>query len=471
MNEIDLPPLDATRFASMLRPEQQARFASDLELAASALGGRTFWHLNSTATGGGVAEMLQSVLCYLQGGGVRTRWAVIDGDEDFFVVTKRIHHLLHGSKGDGGELGEQERCAYMGTLERQINELTTMVQPGDVVVLHDPQTVGLASHIRRLGAAVIWSCHVGTDAPNEFSYAAWEFLGCFANTADAVVFSRNRYAWDNLDPGSVNIIPPCIDAFSPKNQLLEPGTVASILAASGIIPDEATAEPTFHRQEGAPATVRAGAEMIQDLPLDRESKIVTQISRWDPLKDHAGVMEGFCRYVPDHLDAHLVLAGPSPESIADDPEGAQTFEELRDAWAGLPSRSRRRVHIACLPMDDAEQNAAIVNALQRRSDVIIQKSLAEGFGLTVTEAMWKGAPTVASAVGGLRDQIEHDVSGLLVDDPGDLAGFGGAVTHLIEDADRAKSLGAAARSSVRDRYLAPSYLARFIELALEVHRA
>ncbi len=180
------------------------------------------------------------------------------------------------------------------------------------------------------------------------------------------------------------------------------------------------------------------------------------------------MMEGFCRHVPAALDIQLVLAGPSPESIADDPEGEETLDDLRRAWEELPAPWRRRVHIACLPMGDLEENAAIVNALQRRSDVIVQKSLAEGFGLTVAEAMWKEVPVVATAVGGIQDQIEPGVNGVLLDDPHDHAALGRALVELVEEPEKRRLLGRRARTSVRDRYLAPCYLSRFLELALSV---
>lgn len=465
-----MSPLEPTRFDDVLESEQAATFARDLKLAAEELRGHTLWHVNSTATGGGVAEMLQSVLGYLQGGGVSSGWAVVDGDDEFFLVTKRIHHFLHGSKGDGGELGPDERSALLSTLDRQAGELRDLVRSGDVVILHDPQTVGFAPLLRGMGVPVIWSCHIGTDDPNEMTQQGWDFLMPFVQAADRVVFSRASYIWNALDRQKVEIIPPCIDAFSPKNQWLDPDTVTAILSQAAIVPDDAgTASPTFHRQDGTSATVKAKARMIEEQPIDPLAKVVTQISRWDPLKDHQGLMEGFARFVPADLNAHLVLAGPSPDSVTDDPEGAETLDELQAAWRQLPPESRARVHIACLPMADVEENAAIVNALQRRSQVIVQKSLAEGFGLTVAEAMWKEAPTVASAVGGIQDQIQDGVSGILIDDPGDLAGFGGALTRLLADPDRARALGRAAHESVRDHYLAPCYLARFLELALAVH--
>lgn len=467
MDEIEIPSLDSKRFDSILDTDQAEEFATRLRTASSQLDGHTYWHINSTAAGGGVAEMLQSVLSYLRGGGINTRWAVIDGDEEFFVVTKRIHNFLHGSEGDGGSLGEAERAAYELTLSHQFKDLEALVQPGDVVVLHDPQTLGLIPHLRELGASVIWSCHVGTDEPNEFTHSAWEFLAPYARVAQRVVFSRRSYAWDVLDAALVEVIAPCIDAFSPKNQRLTDDTVAAILDQSGVVPNGSSALPSFHRQNGDGAVVAGRAVMLEEEPVPAGAKLVTQISRWDPLKDHLGVMVGFCEYVPESFDAHVVLVGPSPESVTDDPEGGDTLDELRSAWSQLPDASRERVHIACLPMDDLEENAAIVNALQRRSDVIIQKSLAEGFGLTVAEAMWKETPTVASAVGGIQDQIEDGVNGLLVD-PHDLEEFGRAVSGLLEDPDRAREFGRRAHISVRDHYLAPHYLARFLELAMLV---
>jgi trehalose synthase len=180
------------------------------------------------------------------------------------------------------------------------------------------------------------------------------------------------------------------------------------------------------------------------------------------LKDHSGVLTGFFAEELDG-DAHLILAGPSPGAVTDDPEGRQTLDQLRAAWSVLPPERRQRVHIACLPMDDLEENAAIVNALQRRTDVIVQKSLAEGFGLTVAEGMWKARPTVGSRVGGIQDQIEHGASGVLVE-PTDLRGFNAAVRALLAEPETAAALGRAARERVCTEYLAPHHLDRYFRL-------
>jgi trehalose synthase len=194
---------------------------------------------------------------------------------------------------------------------------------------------------------------------------------------------------------------------------------------------------------------------------------VVQVSHWDRLKDMTGVMVGFADHVATTGAGHLILAGPNVSGVSDDPEGAADLENCIRIWRGLPHAARQRIHLACLPVADVEENAVIVNALQRHANVVVQKSLAEGFGLTVTEAMWKGRALVAAGVGGIRDQIEDGVSGLLVD-PRDLTVFGNAVGSLLGDPSLALDLGAAAHRRVRDRYLAPHYLGAYLELFAEL---
>jgi trehalose synthase len=209
---------------------------------------------------------------------------------------------------------------------------------------------------------------------------------------------------------------------------------------------------TFTRHDGTPGRVDRKATMFEEQPLRAGIPVVLQVSRWDALKDPLGVISGFAEHVPAETGAHLVYAGPAVAAVADDPEGA---EVLRDALAlreSLPEEPRSRVHLASLPMTDPEENAIIVNALQRHASVIVQKSLAEGFGLTVAEAMWKARPVVASRIGGIQDQIVDGDSGVLLDDPRDPAAFGAAVGNLLADPSRAEQMGIRARERVRDRF-------------------
>jgi len=204
--------------------------------------------------------------------------------------------------------------------------------------------------------------------------------------------------------------------------------------------------------------------MLETTPLTPADRLIVQISRWDSLKDTIGVLHGFERQIAEHSEAHLVLAGPSTDSVADDPEGARVYAAVGEAWQTLPAVVRSRVHLAALPMSDTEENAAIVNGLQRHADVVVQQSLAEGFGLTVAEAMWKQRPVVASRIDESQDQIVDGESGILISNPSDLREFGAAVVRLLAEPERAQRIGVAARARVSNHFLGPRHLGRYFEL-------
>jgi trehalose synthase len=464
IEEVHIASMDPTRFETVLSAHDYAGLLRLIENGAEALAGRVIWNVNSTARGGGVAEMLAPLLGYSRGAGVDARWVVIGGDPEFFAVTKRIHNHLHGFDGDGGDLGTAEKVTYERTLAEDSEALVSMVSPNDIVILHDPQTAGLVRAVKRTNATVIWRCHIGLDRPNDRARGAWDFLRPYVKQADAYVFSRLAYAWEGLEPKRVSVIQPSIDVFSPKNAGQTREQSLAILARAGLIANGPDVAPTFTRSDGTPGRVGRQAEMLQDEQLTPENTVVAQVSRWDGLKDPLGVLKGFAEYVAEHVPAHLLLAGPSTASVADDPEGASTFAEVRDAWSQLPDGIRSRVHLVSLPMDDAEENAAIVNAMQQHADVVVQKSLAEGFGLTVAEAMWKQRPVVASRIGGIQDQIVDGESGVLIDDPHDLEQFGSSIVDLLNHPDRRKQIGDAARNRVRHQFLGPHHLGRYFEL-------
>ena len=210
--------------------------------------------------------------------------------------------------------------------------------------------------------------------------------------------------------------------------------------------------------------VERRAEIVEGGPLRADDPVILQVSRWDRLKDPVGVIQGFVDHIAPVTDAHLVYAGPSVSAVADDPEGKAVLEEVHELYGRIPGDVQRRLHLACLPMDDLEENAAMVNALQRRAQVVVQKSIAEGFGLTVAEAMWKARPVVASRIGGIQDQIVDGVSGVLLDDPFDLPAFGAAVSALLRDPERARSLGRQAQERVRDEFLSLRSLLQYLDL-------
>jgi trehalose synthase len=467
VHEVPVVPRPDARFAELVGRDEAERYEERLARGRASLGDGRLWHINSTAEGGGVAELLRSCLGYLRDGGVDTRWLIFDGDEQFFTITKRIHNRLHGDLGDGGKLGRAEREHYDRVTADNLHVTKSLIGSADVVVVHDPQPLGLVPGLAALGATVIWTCHVGIDVPNDVTRSAWDFLRPDAERASAVTFTRRAYVWDGLDRGRVEIIPPCIDGFALKNAPIEPPRREAILGAAGVVtPNIETAiegvEPTFVRSDGAVARVEHRAAMDEDEPVPASAPLVVQVSRWDRLKDPRGVLVGFVDD-PTLDTAHLILAGPAPSSVADDPEAEAVLGEVRKLRADLRPQDRARVHLANLPTQDVEENAVVVNALQRRADVVVQKSLAEGFGLTVTEAMWKRRPVVASRVGGIQDQIEHGISGLLVDTR-DLVAFGNAVQVPLQDRQLATSFGTAAHERVRQRYLAPQYLGAYLDL-------
>jgi trehalose synthase len=463
---VDITPLPPERFEPIIE-EHWSEFREAIAQGKELFDGRVVWNVNSTGKGGGVAEMLRSLIAYTRGAGIDARWVVIEGNPDFFKVTKRIHNNLHGVEGDGGSLGEAEAQIYEATLAPNADELGDLVSDRDVVILHDPQTAGLGHALKAKGATVIWRCHVGLDTPNDIARNAWRFLHPWVEVADAYVFSREAFAWKDLDRNKIAIIHPSIDAFSPKNQDMARETVEAILDVTGLMPSDSTAPATFMRVNGREEAVVNKTDLLGTGPIPTDAKVVVQVSRWDRLKDPIGVMRGCAKHAGP-WEAHLVLAGPSVAEVADDPEGAEVLEESLKAWADLPADVRPHVHLACLPMVDGEENAAIVNALQRRADVVVQKSIAEGFGLTVAEAMWKARPVVATRIGGIQDQIVHETTGLLIDDPRDLQEFGRAVRRLLDDPELAERLGAAAHERVRDEFLGPRHLMQYLDLVAKL---
>ena len=464
LGEVNVTPLDPERLRTVLAPEAVARFEHTLVRGAQLLDGRTFWNINSTAYGGGVAEMLRSLIGYARGAGLDARWVAIGGDPDFFRVTKRLHNRLHGHAGDGGPLGEAERSVYERCCAVNAALIAELIRPSDVVLLHDPQTAGMIPRLKKRGVPVIWRAHIGVDPPNDLAREAWAFLMPYVEVADGYVFSHPAYVWDGLDPDRLSIIAPSIDAFSPKNAAMAFTTVTAVLRAAGLGSGRhQTSRAVFERLDGTVGFVHSRAGLLEERQLRLDAPLLAQISRWDRLKDPLGVLASFAEHVRHDDEPHLLLAGPDITAVADDPEGNDAFSEVEAAWSEMPRRVRRRVHLALLPMTDPDENAVIVNALQRRADVVAQKSLAEGFGLTVAEAMWKGRPVVASDVGGIREQIEDGRTGFLVE-PSDLRAFGERVSLLLNDPHGAERIGDAAQMRVRDMFLGPRHLGQYVDL-------
>jgi trehalose synthase len=334
-----------------------------------------------------------------------------------------------------------------------------------VVVLNDPQTAAMSEPLDRAGANVIWSCHIGIDHDNEYSANAWSCLRPRLACVRRFVFSRYTSLPQWLGGAETSILTPSIDPGSTKNLPMPDGAARAILQHLGLAAGVPAATPCYHCTDGSTGRLDARPTVLDcdGAPDWDRDPVVVSLARWDRIKDPLGVLDGFLERVLAATGAHLLLAGPDPRQVADDPEAQAVLASVRERWRALPPRARARVHIACLPLTPPEENAAMVNAIQRLAAVVVKKSLQEGFGLGVTEAMWKARPVVASAVGGHLDQVQHQHSGLLAD-PADARAFGDAITELLQEPLRAARLGQTARERVRALFLNDRHFVRWVEV-------
>lgn len=389
--DVDIAPL--SEYAALMSPERLAA----LEDLAAALRGLRVAHVSATPYGGGVSELLRSVVPLYRGLGLHAVWHVIPGDERFFAVTKGFHNALQGAPY---QLTAAARETYL-----MYNTHNAQLMEGDydAVFIHDPQPLALRAFVEGGGAVWIWRCHIDTSEPNA---AVLEFLTPFAESYDAVVFTLESFiprAWRHLP---VTAMPPGIDPLSPKNMPLPPEVARRIVRWLGVDP---------HRP------------------------ILTQVSRFDPWKDPLGVI-GVYRAVRERVPGlQLALLG---SMALDDPEGWDLYHTIVDECRGDPD-----IHVAT---NITGVSNIEVNAFQSCSDVVIQKSIREGFGLVVSETLWKGTPVVAGNTGGIPLQMPPGTGGFLVDDP---AEYERRIHHLLTDRDLARDLAERGRRHVQEHFL------------------
>jgi trehalose synthase len=445
--------------------------------AVSALRGRTVWMVNSTAQGGGVAEMLPTMIKLLRDLGVDVRWAVIESAEpDFFVLTKRLHNLIHGT-GDP-VLTPGDSTLYDAVSRENADALRALVRPDDILVIHDPQPLGAGAMLKaELGLPTVWRCHIGLDSENAATRAAWEFIEPMARGYDRAVFTAPEYVPGYLQD-RCTIIHPAVSPLTHKNRELNPSKLVGILCNSGLSTCfHPVLTPPFpsYAQRLQPSGAFGPAIWPEDLGLTFRP-VVLQVSRWDRLKGFAPLMDAFALLKKNgrrarsemhrrHIElARLVLAGPDPDSIQDDPEGLEVLDELKRRYLAFGHGMQRDIALLTLPMHSRKHNALMVNALQRAATVVVQNSLQEGFGLTVTEAMWKHAAVVGSRAAGIRQQIEHGTHGLLVDDPEDTKALASAMDHFLADAYERDRCGREAQRRVHDEFLIFVQLRKWLKL-------
>ncbi len=365
----------------------------ELRVVADRVRGRRLQNINSTAVGGGVAEILTRMVPLLEELGVETTWDVIRGDQAFFDVTKAFHNALHGKPETITE--EMLEC-YRETT--RVN-LRHMDFTGDVIWVHDPQPAGLIARKHDMGRAWVWRCHIDVSTP---AAGVWEFLAPYVEQYDACIFSMPDFAQRAALPQFM--VAPSIDPLSDKNRELDDRYVSRVLEKYG---------------------------------LDPERPILTQISRFDRLKDPLGVIAAY-RIIRKRHDCQLILAGGG---APDDPEGSEVLREVQEAAGSDPD-----IHVLLLPpYSDLE-----INALVRGSTIVFQKSIKEGFGLTVSEALWKRKPVIGGAVGGIRLQIINGVTGFLVHSPEGAARRG---AQLLADATMRERMGENGHQHVKQNFL------------------
>ncbi len=400
-----MPPLDD--YSGIVGASE----VESLRILARRLAGKRAKMVNSTAVGGGVAEILSRVVPLIEELGVPMRWDVITGGEQFFVVSKGFHNALHGAPYEGRP---DWFDIFLATNEENRQR---MQFDEDFVVIHDPQPIALVNARQNSRAHWVWRCHIDLSQP---APQVWEFLRPFVEKYDAALFSSPVFTQQLSIPQY--LFYPTIDPLADKNRDLEPEFVRKVLEGFGI---------------------------------DEERPILTQISRFDRLKDPVGVIRAY-RIVRKYIDCQLVLAGGS---AADDPEGTAVLREVEEAAAGDPD-----IHILDLP----PWSHLEINALQRGSTILIQKSLREGFGLTVSEALWKKKPVVASAVGGIPSQVIHKVTGMLVHS---VEGAAYQIRFLLANADFARKLGENGHEHVKENFLITHNLKRYLLLFLVLQSA
>lgn len=376
-------------YAKIIRPQN----FDELMLLADRVRGRSVKMINSTSVGGGVAEILTRTVPLFNELGIRTKWDVIKGSGEFFGVTKAFHNALHGNKA---EVTDHMLAIFNETTRANLSDMSF---DEDVVIVHDPQPAGLVQAKVKSKAKWVWRCHIDTSHPQ---MDVWNFLRNYVEKFDASIFSTPWFARDLAIPQY--FIYPAIDPLAEKNRELSHSEIDSVM---------------------------------RKYKIDRSRPIITQISRFDYLKDPIGVIDAY-KLVKKHVDCQLVLAGGG---ASDDPEGEQVLREVEAAAEGDPD-----IHILLLPpFADLE-----INAIQRASTIILQKSLREGFGLTVTEALWKGKPVIASAIGGITLQVIHNFTGMLVHS---VEGAAYQIRYLLNNPHVAKRLGEYGKEHVREKFL------------------
>jgi len=399
LQTVDVGIESLKNYNSIIKPER----LRELRKLANELNGARILHLNATPYGGGVSELLRSELPLLRDLGLKADWKVIFGDEKFFTITKSFHNALQGGEFS---LDKETKEVY---LDYNIDNARLLEEQYDYIIVHDPQPLALLNYKGRNNAKWVWRCHIDTSEPNQ---EIWNFLLPYIQQYDAAVFTLDSFVPENLPEINTFIIPPAIDPLSPKNMIISSNLCRKVMSWVGV---------------------------------DLRKPLLTQVSRFDPWKDPEGVIDVYRMLKQDIPDLQLALVG---SMALDDPEAWQIYSRIIEYDKGDPDAY---VFTNLTGVGNIE-----VNAFQKLSQVVIQKSIREGFGLVVSETLWKGTPVIAGDTGGIPLQIDDGINGFLCKSNEEYAS---RVSQLLQNQENAEVMGKSGREKVREQFLMPRLIA------------
>lgn len=450
----------------------------------------TIWMINSTSIGGGVAEMLPMLITMFKDTtNINIKWVVLQTkNKSFFNITKQIHNNIHGvfNPKTMEILNKSHRLILESICKKACDELIPLIKPNDIIIIHDPQPLAMIKFLKKSHKCndniIIWRSHIGIDdKQNEITNKTWKFLKPYINLSDHIIFSLKDYIpnyiiKENKIP--YNIIPPAICPFTPKNIELTHNELLKILANSNIVyyPSSDSNKSLSWKYKVKRVCGKTGKliECSNDKYTNFNllfNPIICQISRWDHLKGWIQLIHAFV-YLKQNIDKQyiknmiLILGGPDPSFIQDDPEGIKVFNDLCKYYQSLNNdiNIQNSIYILSLPMNNRDENALIVNALQRLSSIIVQNSLREGFGLTVTEAMFKGTPIIASSVGGIKTQVFNQINGITINDPTNYKSVANSIINMINSGNiKMKKYAIKGKENVIDKFLIWSQCRNYLD--------
>jgi trehalose synthase len=499
--------IDITRFLKDISLEEQLidtelssslnEIIVDVEQNMKTLKEKRLIFINSTATGGGVAEMLPRLMYLIKYFNIDVIWQVLKtNNQEFFKLTKKIHNFIHGENPSkvAVEFTEHEKKIYEEVNEINAKDFCKFLRPGDIVMIHDPQPCALIKYIRRKytrhEVPCYWRCHIGYDKETPETKGAWAFLEEYVKMYDLCIFTAPEYV-PTFAPNP-RIVTPSLHPLDYKNKFLRHTEINTILKKAGIIPynpkyfnpnDEYQYKATMYDSETKKFVIPNTSERLRNFGLT-ERPLIIQISRWDKLKGWSELLDAFIT-IKNNIDNPqvmknekmkkfcermcLVMVGPDASKVSDDPEGAAVLKELIDKIANIPDKHADSVALINLPLEVRYENALMVNALQRISSIIVQNSIKEGFGLTMTEGLWKQIPCIGSSAVGIKRQILDGVNGLLIEDPTDYKCVASRLLEMISlPEDIREKLTQNAKLHVLKNFLIYKQMLSYLKCAQEI---